>query len=121
MATKAGIVQHKELRGSQGGGERYHLRTRAIDTYLGRAMIDPDEVTLPRMFAAAGYRTGIFGKWHLGTLSTDYSGKKKREPEKHYSTPGMNGFDEWSHLKSFTNLNGGIGRPDLSHGFGVFT
>lgn len=45
---------------------RYHLRTRAIDTYLGRAMIDPDEVTLPRMFAAAGYRTGIFGKWHLG-------------------------------------------------------
>ena len=27
VATKAGIVQHKELRGSQGGGERYHLRT----------------------------------------------------------------------------------------------
>lgn len=45
---------------------RYHLRTRAIDTYLGRAMIDPDEVTLPRLFQAAGYRTGIFGKWHLG-------------------------------------------------------
>lgn len=45
---------------------RYHLRTRAIDTFCGRSMIDPDEVTLGHVLQAVGYRTGAFGKWHLG-------------------------------------------------------
>jgi arylsulfatase A-like enzyme len=45
---------------------RYHLRTRAIDTFCGRSMIDPSEVTLGHVLQRAGYRTGAFGKWHLG-------------------------------------------------------
>jgi arylsulfatase A-like enzyme len=45
---------------------RDYLRTRAIDT-LYRDMMDPDEVTIAETFRAAGYRTGIFGKWHLGS------------------------------------------------------
>lgn len=45
---------------------RYPYRTRAIDTYLGRSMMDPDEITLAECLRDAGYRTCISGKWHLG-------------------------------------------------------
>ena len=45
---------------------RYNYRTGVVDTFLGRSMMHADETTLAERLAAAGRRTGIFGKWHLG-------------------------------------------------------
>lgn len=42
------------------------LRNGATSVTAGRAFLRRGMPTLPQIFALAGYRTGIFGKWHLG-------------------------------------------------------
>ncbi|MHC4265977.1 MAG: sulfatase-like hydrolase/transferase, partial [Planctomycetota bacterium] len=45
---------------------RYCNRTGVWHTIMGRSLLRKDELTMADVFAAGGYRTGIFGKWHLG-------------------------------------------------------
>ncbi|MCS6866489.1 MAG: arylsulfatase [Gemmataceae bacterium] len=42
------------------------LRNGATSVTAGRTFLRPGLPTLPAVFAQAGYRTGLFGKWHLG-------------------------------------------------------
>ncbi|MGZ0169517.1 MAG: arylsulfatase [Planctomycetales bacterium] len=71
---------------------RYNYRTRCIDTYIGRAMMDTDEVTIAEFLRDAGYQTGIYGKWHMGD---------------NYPLRAMDqGFQD-----SLVHRGGGIGQP----------
>lgn len=56
--------------------------------------IRPQETTLARVLKAAGYRTGHFGKWHLGSVQKAGT-----------STPGGSGFDEWVSAPNFFDLD----------------
>ncbi|HEY2910642.1 MAG TPA: sulfatase-like hydrolase/transferase, partial [Gemmataceae bacterium] len=42
------------------------LRNGATSVTAGRTFLRPGLPTLPATFAKAGYKTGLFGKWHLG-------------------------------------------------------
>ncbi|MDE0764092.1 MAG: sulfatase-like hydrolase/transferase, partial [Porticoccaceae bacterium] len=63
---------------------RYGIRTRQRPNAAPRDIwygITEWEITLAEMLSAAGYKTGIFGKWHLGDTAGRY--------------PTDQGFDEW--------------------------
>ena len=80
---------------------RYNYRTGVVDTFLGRSMMRPGEVTLAEMLGRAGYRTGIFGKWHLG--------------DNYPLRPGEHGFQESVVIKG-----GGLGQPSDFPGGGSY-
>jgi len=44
----------------------YTNRTGAWHTVMGRSFLREDEKTVADIFKESGYKTGIFGKWHLG-------------------------------------------------------
>ena len=70
---------------------RYSLRTGVRDTYNGGAIMSTDEITIAELLQEKNYKTGIFGKWHLG--------------DNYPSRPSDQGFDE-----SVIHLSGGIGQ-----------
>ena len=82
---------------------RYNYRTRVVDTWVGRAMMETSEVTVAELLRDAGYATGIFGKWHLG--------------DNYPLRPMDQGFET-----SLVHRGGGIGQPaDPAGGEGKYT
>ncbi len=70
---------------------RHPIRTGAMQSVPAGLPqgIHPWEKTLPQILKAAGYATGMFGKWHLG----DREGR----------FPHQRGFDEWYGIPRTTN------------------
>lgn len=46
---------------------RYSARSGVYSTSAGGERLDLDETTIAEVFRDAGYRTGVFGKWHNGS------------------------------------------------------
>lgn len=73
---------------------RYPTRSGVWHTIMGRSIMDREEVTMADIFQANGYRTAIFGKWHLG--------------DNYPYRPQDRGFDD-----VLIHLGGGVGNiPD---------
>ncbi len=77
---------------------RHFLRTGVAHVHGGKDFVHPDETMIGELFQNAGYRTGMWGKWHSGK-STGYF-------------PWERGFDEaymaqlYKHKDNFGYLNG---------------
>ncbi len=56
--------------------------------------IRPEEITIAQILRKAGYRTGHFGKWHLGPARAGAP-----------TNPGAMGFDEWLSHDNFFGYN----------------
>jgi arylsulfatase A-like enzyme len=70
---------------------RHPIRTGAVQSVPAGLPqgIHPWEQTLPQILKAAGYRTGMFGKWHLGDRDGRY--------------PHQRGFDDWYGIPRTSN------------------
>jgi arylsulfatase A-like enzyme len=57
--------------------------------------LKPQELTLAELLQKRGYATGHFGKWHLGTLTTEIKDANRGRPgaKQHFSPPQANGFE----------------------------
>jgi arylsulfatase A-like enzyme len=63
-------------------------------THANEGMLPKPEITVARMLKPLGYRTGHFGKWHLGTLTKDIKDGRRGGPgTKSYMPPWEHGFD----------------------------
>lgn len=71
---------------------KYAMRTGVTDTQEGVSILRPSEITVAEVLKDGGYRTGMFGKWHLGDNAP--------------ARPSDLGFEE-----SLTHVGGMIGAP----------
>ena len=65
--------------------------------------VRPQETTLAEALKAAGYATGHFGKWHLGTVLKDSP-----------VSPGANGFDTWLSAPNFYDNDATMSRNGVA-------
>ncbi len=97
---------------------RYPHRTGSIDTLDARGLdrLALREVTMGDMFEAAGYATGLIGKWHLGAADPRYH-------------PNARGFEEfvgfrggwWDYYDWTLDYNGSFKQTDGRYLTDVFT
>lgn len=76
----------------------------------------PEEYTLPELLQSYGYRTGHFGKWHLGTFSTtliDANRGGRPEFVDDYALPNQHGYDVYFSTESKVPTYDPMIRPSI--------
>ncbi|MDQ1373292.1 MAG: arylsulfatase, partial [Actinomycetota bacterium] len=88
---------------------RYPHRTGAIDTLEGRGLdrIKLSERTLADLLAAAGYATGLVGKWHNGALDDRYHPNRRGFAEFAGFRGGWSDYWHW-----YMDRNGSVQQGD---------
>lgn len=63
--------------------------------YANTGHMKAEELTLAELLQQQGYATGHFGKWHLGTMTTEIKDANRGKPgnTKNFSPPWQNGFE----------------------------
>ncbi|QDT43327.1 Arylsulfatase [Gimesia alba] len=89
---------------------RHYLRTGLYNTRFGGDTLGQDETTIAQVLQSAGYKTGLFGKWHLGRYA-QYQ-------------PHRRGFDHFfghyhGHIERYTNPDQVVvnGQPVETRGY----
>lgn len=73
-----------------------------------QADLDPDHPTFAELLKAAGYATGLFGKWGFGPDNRAPSAVESEVPnEGHFSHPLQRGFDEFNGFVYHSNSTRG--------------
>ena len=71
---------------------RHYFRYGVNSANVG--MLPKQEITLATLLKPLGYRTGHFGKWHLGTMTKDVKDGRRGGPgSRFYMPPWEHGFD----------------------------
>lgn len=89
---------------------RHYLRTGLYNTRFGGDTLGSQETTIAQILKSAGYKTGLFGKWHLGRYA-QYQ-------------PHRRGFDHFfghyhGHIERYTNPDQVVvnGKPVETRGY----
>ncbi|CAD78314.1 MAG TPA: arylsulfatase [Rhodopirellula baltica] len=87
-------------------------RTTAFEGASGPSYLRPDDLSIAEMLQQAGYKTAIFGKWHLGLTWCGSDGKQLRggfkdvtEIDYERSTPLIDGPNNQGFDESFVTPN----------------
>lgn len=90
--------------------------------YANVGHMRPQEVTLAEVLKAQGYTTGHFGKWHLGTLTTEIKDSNRGRPgqSQHYAPPWDNGFDVCFSTEAKVPTWDPMKKPDSDEPYGTY-